>query len=151
MSKLQEYIDELESKKDFVAHVSLKTPLLSNLNIVENIALIQEVHLRVPRIESHRRVLELFNVVNIQKIAQYSTTHCSDYEKFAARLIRASMMQYATIIIISPLQQFFSKEPIDVLVKLILDLKLEKRVEILDLTLYENDYTDRGLLCHIVK
>jgi hypothetical protein len=109
------------------------------------------VHLRVPRIESHRRVLELLKVVNLQKIAQYRTSQCSDYEKFAARLIRASMMQYATIIVISPLQQFFSKEPIDVLVKLILDLKLEKRVEILDLTLYENDYTDRGLLCHIVK
>jgi len=151
MSKLKEYIEVLESQEKAVAHVSRKTPLLSNLNIIENIALIEEVHQRVPRELSHRHVLEKLKAVNMQKIAQYRTSQCNEYENFVARLIRASMMQYATIIIISPLQQFFSKEPVDVLINVICDLKIEDSVEILDLTLYENDYADKGVECHIIK
>ncbi len=105
----------------------------------------------MPRKKSHAHAFESLKKIEMEYLSEYRVGRCSDYERFCTSLIRASMMQYATIIIISPLQQVFSKDPVHTLFKLIHDLKLEDRVKIFDLSLYENDYTHKGVLCPIIE
>lgn len=151
MESLQHTIALLEHTGKSFSFVSSDLPLLSNLNIIENIALIEEVHQKTPRTRSHQHALAELKKISMEGISEYRIDECNDFERFSASLIRASMMQYATIIVISPLQQFFSKDSITILLKLINDLELEKRVEIFDLVLYENDYENEGVPCHIIK
>ncbi|MEA3521781.1 MAG: hypothetical protein U9R50_02270 [Campylobacterota bacterium] len=105
----------------------------------------------MPRHSSHQHATNALEKIEMAYLSEYRVGRCNNYERFCASLIRASMMQYATIIIISPLQQFFSKDPVETLFKLIHKLRLEQRVKIFDLSLYENDYTHKGVLCPIIE
>lgn len=132
------------------APVSLRTPLLSNLDMVENIALIEEVHQRIPRVSAHANALKLLKKLNMRHLAHKRTSQCNEYEQFTVSLIRASMMQSAEIVIVSPLTQYSSKDPIGDLIQVLDALEITKSVMILDIKLYEKEYEMKGFPCHII-
>ena len=66
-------------------------------------------------------------------------------------LIRASMLQDAKILIITPIQLFHTENTIADILELISILNLQNRVLFLDLHLNEEEYKDKGLTCHIIK
>ena len=58
------------------------------------------------------------------------------------------MMRYATIVIIRPMQQYYSPDPIGELIGLVQTLEIDLPVWVLDLKLHENSYREKGLECH---
>ena len=144
---LEEYYKTLSKEYGKYVAVSPHTPLLSNLNIIENIALIEEVHQRYNRDTSHKNALKKLEKLNMQYLATKQLSECNEFEKFSLMLIRASMMQYVTIVIITPLVQYQSQDSLEYLTQTMKILEIEKRTIILDLSLYKNDYKEKGLLC----
>jgi len=148
---LETYYEGLiKNSRGKYAPVSLRTPLLSNLDIVENIALIEEVHQKVSRINAHTNAINKLKKINSQHLANNRTSQCNEYEHFIAGLIRASMMQYATIIIVTPLMQYSSIDPIGDMQRVIHALEITVPIIILDLKLYEKEYEAKGLICHTI-
>ena len=147
---LKEYYKALSKEYGKYVAVSSHTPLLSNLNIIENIALIEEVHKRYNRKISHQNALHKLSQFNMQSLATKQASQCNELEKFTLILIRASMMQNVTIVIITPLAQYQTQGSLDYLIEAMQTLKIEERTIILDLSLYKNDYKEKGLSCHII-
>ena len=148
---LEEYYKVLSKEYGKYVAVSSHTPLLSNLNIIENIALIEEVHQRYNRDISHKNALIKLSQFKMQSLANKKASQCNELEKFTLILIRASMMTNVTIVIVTPLVQYQSQNSLDYLLKAMQILKIEERTVILDLSLYKNDYKEKGLPCHIIE
>ncbi len=147
---LEEYYKVLTKEYKKYVVVSSHTPLLSNLNVIENIALIEEVHQRYNRDISHKNAFIKLSQFNMQSLASKKVSQCNELEKFTLVLIRASMMKNVTIVIVTPLVQYQSQDSLDYLLRAMQILKIEKRTVILDLSLYKNDYKEKGLTCHII-
>ncbi len=147
---LEEYHRLLIEDREKYVVVSSHTPLLSNLNIIENIALIEEVHQRYDRVSAHNNALKKLSLLNMESLATKRPSQCNTLELFSLMLIRASMMQYVTIVIITPLVQYQSSNPVDHLINTLQILEIENRTLILDLALYKNDYKEKGLTCHTI-
>ncbi len=134
-----------------VVSVSLETPLLSNLSIIENIALIEEVHQRLPREVAHKNALDKLTLLNLENIVTSRVATCSQFERFRVEMIRASMMLDAKIYIILPLQQFHTNNSIEDMMQSIEGLKIQERVTILDLLTNIEEYKHIGVTCHIIE
>ncbi len=80
------------------------TPLLSNLDMKENIALIQETHHKKSRIEAENEARAYLEKINLAHIADFRSNRCSKEELFYVMIIRALMCDIETIFIRSPLQ-----------------------------------------------
>lgn len=145
---METYRNELFAHRGEYAPVSKQTPLLSNLTVIENIALIPEVHEGLSRSESHHAAREKLKKAGMEKLSSSRTSQCDEYETFVIGLIRASMMRYATIVIIRPMQQYYAPDPIGELIRLIHTLEIDLPVWVLDLKLHENSYREKGLECH---
>jgi len=126
-------------------------PLLSNLTVIENIALIEEVHERLPREIAHRNALEKLGLLRLETIAASRIATCSQFERFSVEMIRASMMLDVKIYIILPLQQFHTNNSIGDMMQLIVDINVEERVTILDLYSNIEKYKRKGVPCHIIE
>ena len=128
----------------------MRTPLLSNLDITENIALIEEVHQKISRIDAHVNAMKKLEKINFAHLAKKRTSQCNEFEHFAVTFIRATMMQYATIVIITPLMQYSSIDPIADMQHMMQALEITVPVIVLDLKLYEKEYEAKGLICHTI-
>ena len=128
----------------------MRTPLLSNLDITENIALIEEVHQKISRIDAHVNAMKKLEKINFEYLAKKRTSQCNEFEHFVVTLIRATMMQYATIVIITPLMQYSSIDPIADMQHMMQALEITVPVIVLDLKLYEKEYEAKGLICHTI-
>ncbi len=148
---LESYYKSISREYGTHVAVSPHTPLLSNLNIIENIALIEEVHERYEREKSHANALEKLKKLNLQDLQTKRPSQCSDLELFSLSLIRASMMRYVTITVITPLVQYQSENSLEHLFKVLNILDVKERTIVLDLSLYENDYKDKGITCNIIR
>ena len=148
---LERYYKELSKVYGTYVAVSLHTPLLSNLNIIENIALIEEVHQRFNREKSHKNALKKLQKLNLQELKLKRPSQCSNLQLFSISLIRASMMKDVIIVVITPLVQYQAEDSLEHLYKILNILDIRERTIILDLSLYENDYTDKGIRCNIIK
>lgn len=150
IQSLELYYKQLSKERGTHVSVSIHTPFLSNLNVIENIALIEEIHQRFDRVKSHHNAMKKMQLLDLEHLATQHPSKCSEIEKFSLALIRASMMRDVTIVIITPLVQYPSQAPIEQLEKIMQILAIQKRTIILDLTLYENDYNEKGLTCHTI-
>jgi len=131
--------------------VSLEAPLLSNLTVIENIALIEEVHQRLPREAAHKNALKKLTRLRLETIAQSRIAPCSKFERFSISMIRASMMLDAKIYIVLPLQQFHTNSSIGDMMQSIVDLNIEERTTVLDLVSNLEEYKLKGVACHIIE
>ena len=131
--------------------VSLETPLLSNLTVIENIALIEEVHQRLPREMAHKNAMEKLTLLELNTIAESRITTCSQFERFKVAIIRASMMLDAKIYIVLPLQQFHTNNSTEDMIQSIVDINIEENTTVLDLVSNLEEYHRKGVTCHIIE
>lgn len=82
--------------------VSLDIPLISNLDVWENIALIRQYHSNVPMAKAKRLVLGALDRYGLSSIAHHRNPALSAEERFRVMLLRAASLENATILIDRP-------------------------------------------------
>ena len=95
--------------KDFTAKnkqnlglVSLDVPLISNLNVWVNIALIKQYHQNLPDDKAELLVLQYLRGYGLEHIANKRTSALTNKERFFAMLLRAAMVMDSIIVIDRP-------------------------------------------------
>lgn len=82
--------------------VSHEIPLISNLNIFENVALIKQYHQKASRKETQNIVLQYLKKLNLEHIAYVRNPNLSEEERFCGMLLRAAMVQSGIVLIYRP-------------------------------------------------
>jgi hypothetical protein len=118
--------------------------------MIENIALIEEVHQRTARQAAHENAMKKFKKLNLEYLAFKRTSQCHEFEIFSTAFIRALTMQCATIIVVTPFLQYSSKDLLEDLIEMIRALEVTDPIIILDLKLYEKEYEAKGFTCHTI-
>jgi len=85
-----------------VGLVSPDIPLLSNLDVLGNIALIREYHGNLPREAVEDQIRDLLRRLDLAAIAHKRTAVLSGRDRFVAMLLRAAMVMDAVIVIDRP-------------------------------------------------
>lgn len=82
--------------------VSLDAPLISNLAIWSNIALIRQYHQNMPRHEARALTEDLLRRLGMVSIAEKRNPTLTTEERFCAMLLRASMVRDAILVLDRP-------------------------------------------------
>lgn len=82
--------------------VSLDVPLISNLDVWINIALIRQYHQNLPPEEAEKEVVRYLQRYHLEKIAHRRSSALTDEERFCVMLLRAAMVADAIIVIDRP-------------------------------------------------
>ena len=139
----------MEQNDEETILVSNKTPLLSNLDMKENIALIKEVHHKKPRLKAEDEAKEMLQKIGLERIADFRSNRCTKEELFYVMIIRAFMCDRERIVIKSPLQLLENLSRICNIVKNIEILNTDKDIMILDTQ--ANHWHYEGCGCNIIK
>lgn len=91
-----------ENDRQNLGLVSLDAPLISNLNVWFNIALIRQYHFNEPQRKARKQVLELLNRFRKMEIADLRIGALDHRERFLVKLLRAAMVENAHIVIDRP-------------------------------------------------
>lgn len=124
-------------------------PLISNLNILENIAIIKEVHKNKTIKKAEDEALELLKRISLEDIADKRITQCNEFEIFCAMLIRAMMNEKKHIIIVTPFSLITALLDMKEITDIIDILDIKKDIIIVDMQNNRTNY--EGDLCHIVE
>ncbi len=124
-------------------------PLIYNLNIVENIALIKEVHEYMPISKAQALANDYLSKINLAHIAQHRVEKCSALEIFYVIFIRAIMTEDKNIIIKNPYLMIKSYHKFHEVLEAINTLDAKKHILILDLQNNEIHY--KGSQCNMIK
>ena len=138
----------MKKTEDFVP-IWKNTPLLSNLDMKENIALIQEVHHKKPRLQAEAEAVEMLQKIGLDHVADLRTNRCTKEELFYVMVVRALMCDKERIFIKSPLQLLENLSNICKIIKNIELLNNNKGIMILDTQTNHWHYEECG--CNIVK
>lgn len=87
------------------APVSADVPLLSNLSVFQNIALIRQYHERLTAEDSYRDTNALLERFELCHLAGKRSFELSDRDLFFVKLLRASQRKEAAIVIDRPFAQ----------------------------------------------
>ena len=87
------------------APVSPDIPLLSNLSVFQNIALIQQYHERLGREEASSRTTALLERFDLCHLATRRPYELGEWDLFLVKLLRASQVKNAVIVIDRPFVQ----------------------------------------------
>ena len=142
----QDAQDWIEQQQDYVL-LSEQTPLLSNLLIWENIALIEQSHHRLSVKESQRHVQALLDKVGQGHLAKKRIYECNELELFIALLARSYFMDVAQLVIVYPEALVGNTVNFSDVRYWIERIETKKTVVILDL-IYNQGYF-QGQTCHI--
>ena len=82
--------------------VSLDAPLISNLAIWSNIALIRQYHQNMPRQEARAFTENLLHRLGMDSIVEKRNPALTEEERFCAMLLRASMVRDAILVLDRP-------------------------------------------------
>ncbi len=116
--------------------------------MLENIALVLQVHEHLSRKKANKEVYHALNSLELEHIAQLRYEACSDKEMFFVQLIRASIQKDAKIIIEQPFMLLSEEMNLDFILESLDALRIEYgRVLIIDLIHQENYYREGR--CHI--
>jgi ABC-type proline/glycine betaine transport system ATPase subunit len=103
--------DVLERKRDAfleerpgMGAVSLDYPLISNLNVWENIALIRQFHEMWPLDKARDDALESLRLLGMESIGSIRNPDLREEERFAAMLVRACKLPKAEILLDRPFE-----------------------------------------------
>jgi ABC-type lipoprotein export system ATPase subunit len=91
----------IKNKKN-LGLVSLDVPLISNLDVWINIALIRQYHQNLPPEEAEKEVVRYLQRYHLEKIAHKRSSALTDEERFCVMLLRAAMVADAIIVIDRP-------------------------------------------------
>jgi len=117
--------------------------------MVENIALIPEVHQRMSIKKAETLALDKLQVLNLQSIAMQRLNNCTAEEIFYVMYIRALMMPQNDLVIKVPYAITESLKDIQSIIKTMLKLQSDKNIIILDLL--GNEVYYEGSLCNIMR
>jgi ABC-type cobalamin/Fe3+-siderophores transport system ATPase subunit len=117
--------------------------------MLENIALIKEVHEHMPTLQAQEKAKESLKKIELENIAFNRLNLCSSYEVFCVCLIRALMTKEMNVIIVSPFHLIDNLRNIETIVSTIKKLEVKKNIFILDTISNETHYKDSS--CNIVK
>ena len=129
--------------------ISIDTPLISNLDMCENIALIKEVHENLSVSKANNLALQILRKIDLKEIGHKYIGNCSDEEIFLVMYIRAVMSQEKNVILKLPSRILGNLFRIKKLIQNMIDIGINKKIIILDLVSNENYY--EGLECSIEK
>ena len=127
--------------------VSHHTPLISNLDMCENIALIKEFHENLSVRDAEDLALEMLQVLELEHIARYRAHKCSHEERLLVMMMRAMMCQEKSIIIKLPSEILGNLLTIQKTVERVTEISKSKNIVILDLVTNKIYY--EGSACHI--
>lgn len=82
--------------------VSIDIPLISNLTVLQNIALIKEYHSRISRKQVENHVLAYLEKMNLPHIADKRNPALTHEERFCALVLRAVMVEENIVVIDRP-------------------------------------------------
>ena len=129
--------------------ISNTTPLLSNLDMKENIALIQEVHHKKARLVAEEEARTMLKEIGLERIADLRSNRCTKEELFYVKIIRALMCDREHIFIKTPLQLLENLSKICGIIENIERLNRDKGIIILDTLANLAHYKECG--CPIIK
>lgn len=139
---IEKFIQEQEGS----ALISLDTPLISNLDMCENIALIKAFHERMPIEDANALAIEMMSSVGLENIVYKRVNSCSKEEMFLVMFIRAIMSKDERVIVKSPNKLLDNLLNIKELLTTMRELNSSKKVIIVDLVNNKNYY--EGTLCN---
>jgi len=84
--------------------VSIDIPLISNLNVWNNIALIRQYHFSISEDSARQLVVEYLQRYDMSHIAYRRNPALTDEERFCVMLLRAVMLDNAVVVIDRPFQ-----------------------------------------------
>ena len=128
--------------------ISKDTPLISNLDMCENISLIKEVHHLISTTKAKALAMECLKKLSLEDIAFKRPTQCDDTQKFYVMFIRALMCDVSTVIILDPSRLINTLKDIKAIIENI-EVLSEKSVIILDT--FSNEVHYEGCSCHILR
>ena len=96
----------LADHKSHLGLVSLEVPLISNLPVWSNIALIRQYHENMPWEEAKRLVLDLLQRFDMAETAEKRNSSLTAEERFCIMLIRAAMVRDAVVVLDRPFRIF---------------------------------------------
>lgn len=117
--------------------------------MLENIALIKEVHELLPRAEAEALANSYLQKIDLSNIGTNRLNQCNSIEIFYCMFIRALMCKESNVIILTPFYLIDNLEDIHSVIEKIDILNDNKNILILDSIKNEIQY--EGSLCHIVK
>ncbi len=115
----------------------------------ENIALIREVHHKLPRIQAENEAIEALKKISFDHLAHKRKNMCSKLEQLYVMIIRTLFSDMRTILIKTPFAMVDSLTDIGEVVKNIEILNQDKGIIILDTMTNFSHYKDSG--CNIIK
>ena len=124
--------------------MSAKTPLLANLDMKENIALIKEVHHKKPREAAEEEARKLLQILGVGHVADLRSNRCSKEELFYVMIVRALMCDIKTVFVKTPLQLLENLANICTIIQNIEKLHPNKGIIILDTKANLHHYKECG-------
>jgi ABC-type nitrate/sulfonate/bicarbonate transport system ATPase subunit len=92
----------IASRKPRVGLVSLEAPLISNLSVWANIALIRQYHEQMPRLEARINAVTLLRRLGMASIAEKRNPSLSSVERFSVMLLRAATVREGVLVLDRP-------------------------------------------------
>ena len=145
----KEEIPEYVQTQEDYSLISGDLPLIYNLNILENIAIIKEVHENMSVLEAEQLAEATLQSVGLKSLGVKRAEQCLTNEIFCVMLIRAMMCKENTIIIEYPELLLESLKDIGKMIDIIALLRSAKTIVFLDIKNNENYY--KGSICNIIK
>lgn len=144
---MEAFKDEILHTKEY-AFVSISTPLLSNLSMVENIALILQVHEKLSRNKAQKRAFDALHSLHLDRLAPLRYDVCSIQDIFYVQLIRAFVQKGAKIVIDQPFVFLNEQTDINFILEALDALLVPYQdVTIIDLEHQKSHYKE--VSCHI--
>jgi len=120
--------------------VSSDVPLISNLNVWSNIALIYQYHRKASKKSARTFVIQCLQRYGLEGIAEKRNSEISDDERFCVKVLRAVMVVKAVIVIDRPFRMLHYHKDISFIYETLAKIDdLFERCDILD-------YDPRGKL-----
>ena len=142
-------MDEFIKASSDYSLISKETPLISNLNMLENIALIKEFHDGFSIVKAEKDAHKQLDKIDMSHIELRRATECTSTEIFYIMLIRALMTKELNVIIVSPFSLLDNIRDIEVVLKDMNILNTKKNIFLIDDTANAPHY--KGYSCNIIK
>jgi len=147
-STLEELEEFIESEENY-SLVADDLPLIYNLNIVENIAIIKEVHEDMKALKAESLAMDALSLLSLEYIGLKRLNECTIMDIFYVMVIRASMSDDEKIFIKMPSSLLGNLKKIHLALEKLSLLQLDKDIYILDTQDNKNFY--KGSLCNIIE
>ncbi len=117
--------------------------------MLENIALIKEVHQFIKTSSAQKEALYYLSKIDLQNVGKNRLTQCTSLEIFYISFIRALMTKEMNVIILTPFHLIDNLRDIETVLASIQKLEIKKNILILDTFSNETHY--KGCSCNIIK